>query len=557
MNNHKLTPSIKEAVLKDILNALFVILLLIVAVNLSAQNSGSKYIEYDKVYNIDIKSDTVTTYINGLKIELENAKQQDDQYKTAEKSLFLGLIFLKLNSYDIATSYYLTALNKFTILKDTTYIIHSLRALSYVNLVINNDSIAIKYSLENLRYCELVKDTFLLEKNFINLGICYSNLNDEETAINYFNQAKEFGERINDTIFLQRIYYDIGAFYEKSKDYPKAEYYYHKSLNTEKGLLRDDMLGRIYHDLSAIAFEKGNFNKALSYINKSIEIAEELLSYKQLERYYKMYIKLLIKMDKTKELERAFSTYSEIQSKGFDADKAEQMAKVKILYEIDKFESEIELLVTKNKLNESKLVASTKRLIIAGIIILLVIIILVSTVVLYLRIKESHKKIVEENIKLIKVEEQNLQLQKIISQEKLKGVADTVNIYLKDGVDESQNEDSKSQNKLFAEVDYLLKTEKLYTNPELNINILAKKLNTNRTYLSKAINTVSAKSFIEFINEKRIEEAKRLLYSKESELITIDAIGQKAGFNSKATFFRVFKSISGVTPNYFLKNARR
>jgi len=557
MKIHKITSSIKGGILKLILNAPFIILLFSMAINLSAQNSDNKYQEYDKVYNIDIRNDSVIDYINSLKIELENTKKQDNHYKTAEKSLFLGLMFLKLSSYDIAIDYYLTALNKFKLIKDTTYIIHSLRALSYVNSVIDNDSIALKYSLENLHYCELVKDTFMLEKNFINLGICYSNLNEEETAIKYFNQAKEFAESINDTIFLQRIYYDIGAFYEKAKDYHKAEYYYYKSLHTEKGLLRDDMLGRIYHDLSAISFERGNFNKALSYINKSIEIAEELSAYKQLEIYYKMYIKLLIKMNKPNELERAFNAYSEIQSKGFDADKAEQTAKVKVLYEIDKFESEIELLLTKNKLNESKLVASTKRLIIAGIIIFLVIIILVSTLVLYLRIKKSHKKIVEENIKLIKVEEQNVQLQKIISQENLKGVQDTVNIYLKDAVDELQNEDSKNQSQLFAEVDYLLKTEKLYTNPELNINILAKKLNTNRTYLSKAINTVSGKSFIEFINEKRIEEAKRLLYSKESELITIDAIGQKAGFNSKATFFRVFKSLSGVTPNYFLKNARK
>ena len=102
----------------------------------------------------------------------------------------------------------------------------------------------------------------------------------------------------------------------------------------------------------------------------------------------------------------------------------------------------------------------------------------------------------------------------------------------------------------------LLDEEKLYTIPDLSINTLAKKLNSNRTYLSKAINSVSGKTFNEFINEYRIAEAKRLLYSKDSELITIEAIGNKAGFNSKATFFRVFKSISGVTPNYFLKNVR-
>ena len=517
----------------------------------SAQKDGNRFEQYEKVYDIDVKNDSITNYITGLKMKLEIANERKNNFQIAENSLFLGLLYLKLNSYDVATEYYLTALKKFKLAEDTTYIIHTLRALSFVNTLIENNSVALKYSQENLRYCELVKDTFLLEKNFINLGICYSNLNDEESAIKYFNKAMEFGEKIKDTIFLQRIYYDIGAFYEKGNDYDKAEYFYYKSLNTEKGIGKQEILAHIYYSISMISYNRGNFEKALSYIKQAIEIAETIPTYRELDLYYKLYITVLIKMDKTENLMTVFNNYSEIQDKGFNADKAEQTAKVKILYEIDKFESEIALLTAKNKLNESKLKASKNRLIIAGIIIFLVIVILVSTVVQYFRIKKSHKKIIEENIKLIKIEEKNTHLQKIILKEKLQTIPLQENIS-----QETQNEDTENLNKLFSEVEYLLETEKLYTIPDLNINTLAKKLNSNRTYLSKAINSVSDKSFNEFINEYRIAEAKRLLYSKESDLITIDAIGNKAGFNSKATFFRVFKSISGVTPNYFLKNVR-
>ncbi len=534
-----------------------IVLLLLITFNTSAQKDNGKYEQYDRVYSIDIKNDSITDYITELKIKLENAKSRKDDFQIAENSLFLGLLYLKLNSHDIATDYYLSALKKFKHEKDTTYIIHTLRALSYVNSLVNNDSIAIKYSLENLHYCELVRDTFLLEKNSTNLGICYSNLNDEETAIKYFNKAMEFGEKIKDTLFLQRIYYDIGAFYEKGKEYDKAEYFYYKSLNTEKGIEKQVVIANIYYSISMISYNRKNFEKALSYIKKSIEIADSLYAYKELNTYYKMYITILVKLDKTKELMSVFNKYTDIQSKGYNAEKAEQTSRMKILYEIDKFESEIELLVAKNRLNESKLEASKNRLILAGIIIFLVITILVSTAVQYLKIKKSHKKIVEENIKLIKIEEKNIQLQNIIRKENISSAQPPADISSESKIEEMQNEDTENQNRLFSQVESLLETEKLYTNPDLNINTLAKKLNTNRTYLSKAINSVSGKSFIEFINEYRIAEAKRLLYSKESELITIDAIGNKAGFNSKATFFRVFKSIAGVTPNYFLKNARK
>ncbi len=536
----------------------FIIFLLLIlnVIQGTAQHDVDKYEQYSKVYNVNIKDDSIADYMTGLKTKLENAIEEKEDFQIAENSLFLGLMYLRLNSYDIATDYYLTALNHFKLIKDTTYIIHTLRALSFVNSLVNNDSIALRYSLENLHYCESVKDSFLLEKNYINLGICYSKLDDEVTAIKYFNKAVEFGERLNDTVLLQRIYYNIGSYYEKSKDYTRAEHFYYKGLNIEKGKDKQ-IIANIYSSLSMIALNRGNYEKALTNIKKALEIAESYGGYKDQETFYKTYISILIKMGKTKNLLTVFDKYSEIQNKGFNADKAEQIAKMKILYELDQFESEIELLTAKNKLNQSKLRASKNRLIIAGVVIFLVMIILVSTAIQYFRIKKSHKKIVEENIKLIKAEEKNTELQKIILNENLSGISLATDSHPVNSSRETQNEEAKNIEELFLQVKSLLETEKLYTNPDISIGTLAKKLNSNRTYLSKAINTVSGKTFIEFINEYRIAEAKRILYSKESDFITIEAIGNKAGFNSKATFFRVFKSVAGVTPNYFQKNARK
>ena len=475
MEKYKTKLSEKQYLLGEMIRLLAVTLLVFSASDLWAQKEDGKFEQYNKVYNIDIKNDSVTDYITGLKTELENAKRKNDNLKIAENSLFLGLLYLKLSSYDVATDYYLTALNKFKLINDSIYIIHTLRALSFVNSLMGNHSIALNYSLENLKYCELVKDTFLLEKNFINLGIGYSNLNDEETAIKYFNKAMEFGEKIKDTAFLQRIYYDIGAFYEKGKDYDKAEYFYYKSLNTEKGMDKQEIIANIYYSISMISYDRGNYEKALSYIHKSIEIAESLSAYKMLNICYKTYIRILIKMDKTGELMSVFNTYSEIQDKGFNADKAEQIAKMKILYEIDKFESEIALLTTKNKLNESKLEASKNRLIIAGIIIFLVIVILVSTAVQYFRLKKSHKKIVEENIKSIKKEEENIQLRKMIREEHSGDNQSPTSILSENSNKEIQNEETENQIKLYSQVKSLLETEKLYTIPDLSINTLSEK----------------------------------------------------------------------------------
>jgi YesN/AraC family two-component response regulator len=163
------------------------------------------------------------------------------------------------------------------------------------------------------------------------------------------------------------------------------------------------------------------------------------------------------------------------------------------------------------------------------------------------RIKKSHKKLVAENIKSLRFEDENLKLKQIIEQ-KDKTKAEEI-------VDEvTQQEEENPDNELFNKIIDYMEKSKIYKNPDFSLNILAKELNTNRTYISRAINNASDKSFVELVNEYRISEAKRLLCSQEAKLLTIEAIGEKAGFKSKSTFFRVFKTITGVTPGFFLNN---
>ena len=112
----------------------------------------------------------------------------------------------------------------------------------------------------------------------------------------------------------------------------------------------------------------------------------------------------------------------------------------------------------------------------------------------------------------------------------------------------------ETENVLFPKIIELLETKELYKNPDFNLNLLSKELNTNRSYVSKAINIGVNKTFVELINDYRVAESKRLLCNKETKQLTIEAIGKEAGFNSKSTFFRVFKTITGVTPSFFLNN---
>lgn len=102
-------------------------------------------------------------------------------------------------------------------------------------------------------------------------------------------------------------------------------------------------------------------------------------------------------------------------------------------------------------------------------------------------------------------------------------------------------------------LDYVV-TQKRYLDSNLSLSIVAREIGTNTKYLSQIINTYYSKNFNSFINEYRIEEAKRLMRHKLSNVLTIEAIAQQAGFNSKSSFYSAFKAYSGQTPSDFLKN---
>jgi AraC-like DNA-binding protein len=101
-----------------------------------------------------------------------------------------------------------------------------------------------------------------------------------------------------------------------------------------------------------------------------------------------------------------------------------------------------------------------------------------------------------------------------------------------------------------------IKTEESYILQEsLTLEKLAKKLNTNRSYLSEAINLGFNSTFSQWINQIRIDKACELLSDPSNDKYSFETIAKMAGFTSISSFNTNFKRITGITPSYF-KNHR-
>ena len=93
---------------------------------------------------------------------------------------------------------------------------------------------------------------------------------------------------------------------------------------------------------------------------------------------------------------------------------------------------------------------------------------------------------------------------------------------------------------------------KLYLEPELTLASLAKRLKVSSTIVSSTINAAFGKNFNEFVNGFRISHFKQEIAKPENENITLLGVAYDCGFNSKATFNRVFKKAEGISPKEYL-----
>ncbi len=126
------------------------------------------------------------------------------------------------------------------------------------------------------------------------------------------------------------------------------------------------------------------------------------------------------------------------------------------------------------------------------------------------------------------------------------GIVEVVKKYQKSGIEEADL--IKYEDKI---VKYMKKS-KPYLNAELSLEDLAKQTGIPKHHLTQTLNNKIEKSFYQFINEYRIEEAKQKL-KNEKEEVSMLSLAFDVGFNSKSSFNNNFKKLTGHTPSSYKK----
>ncbi|MEW7290833.1 helix-turn-helix domain-containing protein [Aquimarina sp. 2304DJ70-9] len=95
----------------------------------------------------------------------------------------------------------------------------------------------------------------------------------------------------------------------------------------------------------------------------------------------------------------------------------------------------------------------------------------------------------------------------------------------------------------------VMEKDKPYLNSELRIAHLAKQLNLSRHHMSQVINEHFDLSFFDFINQYRVEEAKKMMV--EDDHLNMTEILYSSGFNNRVSFYKAFKKFTKITPSEY------
>ena len=111
-------------------------------------------------------------------------------------------------------------------------------------------------------------------------------------------------------------------------------------------------------------------------------------------------------------------------------------------------------------------------------------------------------------------------------------------------------------NEVIGKLEIAFKRDKVHLNPRLTLQELAKIIGVGDGLLSSIINVHYAENFRSIINNERVAEVKTRLLNADSNKLSFMGLATECGFNSEASFYRIFKKATGLTPRQFVDKYR-
>jgi YesN/AraC family two-component response regulator len=554
-----------------------------VALQLRADNQREEEISYMRRLIRENKADSVLAYVDGILSHSQPGKEEIAFYHSVRSSALLSkgkfneslqsVRFALANASEVKDSAILSEIWKtashsynrngqldsalfYTRLfydyarraNDSRMVYSALVSLGNIHLQNKQFQLSLEFYQEalNMTLANGAKENLPID--YYNLGLAQFNMGLLEPALVSLSQSAELGLQQKNLRLVARAYGSI-ADIKGVQNRLNEQLNYLKKANQLAAQLQDKrLLAMGCSNLMHHHLKRGDFEKAIEYGSQGLDYLREQPMIQLEIRIDSMMYTAYKSLNQPEKAIRFHEAYTKLNNKLRNEEVTLRLNELKSLHEIEK-----KNLTIKNQTIE--LLAAQRSGRINLLIISVLTILLLFLAVFYFR-EGFYKKILFKKEKetdfQIEILRNRLESQHI-SQE-IPDVNDT-------DEDEETGEiipKEKSQ-QMFNRIMDMIEAEKMYLMPDLDQKYIVKLLGTNRRYVYEAVALHGDQNFKGLINRLRVNESKRVIREllASNKEIDLSSIYTSAGFNSKSSFYRTFKSVTGLPPGDYVAQLER
>ncbi len=469
--------------------------------------------------------------LSNIDIAIKYLEEIPDFYNKTQLFLLQGNLNRYLGRYEKSIASHLVNLALAKENKNDFLALTSRIAIAKVKAQVYNPKEAIEISFEGLQIIKDSEDPSIKKNhdrfltNFWTIiANAYIAMNDYENGLLYSRKLIEKGKEINNNNVIVTGVLGLSDIYSLTDQYEKA------LLNLETFDKIDNASNKAFFEPFAhlyyarIYFNIHKYDEALKRLKKIEELQEEQsFDFFLLQEIYVLYAKIYQSLGNIEESLQYFNKANNIYKNNAE-DKNKLSQSIIERYNLIDFNNEIETLSYSSKFQKRVL-----TFLLIGVFIMIAL-----SIFYFFRLKKKNKEKFDALL-LILDKNQNKEAK------------------------DNENKNSHDT-KLKSTIDKLERIEKelFFLDTRMTLHQLAKKLNTNTTYLSRIINEEKNLSFSKYITKLRIDYSLYKLRSdRKFRLYSIKALAKEVGFQSITPFINAFKEKTGLTPAYFIKKLNK
>ncbi len=486
------------------------------------QDSAEIILRYNQIAQQSAPKERIT-YLDSV---ILFSKPFDDFNSTFNAYLDQAFVYLELYVYKKALNATLKAYTLARDYNDTDMQINALLLMAHINALWNNESVSLSiYSkIDSLKSLPGTKQDANLDLMIqLNKSNAYLQSKTPDSALVYINHAFE-KNNLKKTFFYESYVWNSGKAYFQKEEYERGLDSINKIASSNPSPYQRALAN--YYEAKYYNLSGKKDSAIVHYLKIDTLISKHKLVFPEMKEVYNAINDYYF--EKGNQATQFLYLNKLIKSLNTHADISNYISNTtRELYEIPEIiylkETQIEELQRKENQTRS-------RAIIIGAVLMVIIIFSI----FYILKQRSYKK-----------RFQLLMSEKISEEEKSRADIQNAAISVEIIQDLMQKLENFEKNKGFIESD-------------ISLNEIAKRFQTNSTYLSKVVNLKKDKNFSNYINDLRIEYCIETLHANEKlRNYTIKAIAEEVGFNNPQSFSNAFYKYSGIYPSYFISQLNK